>query len=252
MISIIIATKNAKHLLIETLHSLENQTYQDFEVIVIDGASQDGTKEWLAQAKYENLIWLSEPDKGISDAFNKGLALAKGEYINFQGAGDILYEPTTLEKLFSPLKGRPSLICGRVLRVKEDGVTPIWFSPRHPNQFRRWSLLFKMALPHQALFTHRDFFERVGKFDLTVRFSMDYEILLRAYHQFPSVILSNQIVSRWRAGGIGTHRIQEIFDEYDAIKRKHQVAPPILLKAIDKFTRFKYKIKSQLKPILGA
>lgn len=246
-LSIIIATKNAKNLLIETLNNLEAQDYPDLEVIVVDGGSGDGSREMLMTQSYSlTLKWISEPDEGISDAFNKGLALATGDYINFQGAGDLLTEPTILKSLFAGVGSDIDLVCARVLRVKEDGATPIWTSPRHPSKFNARALLFKMALPHQALFTHRRFFERYGMFDKTIRFAMDYEILLRAYHHFPKTMLSNKVVARWRAGGVGTNRIYDIFDEYHAIKCKHRVASTWILRIIDWFTRSKYKMKNQL------
>lgn len=246
-ISIIIATKNAKNLLIETLDNLAKQDYPDWEIIVIDGGSIDGTREMLMANAYPLVSkWVSEPDEGISDAFNKGLALATGEYINFQGAGDLLTESTILQSLFKEVDPEVDLVCARVLRVAEDGVTPIWTSPRHPRQFNVRSLLFKMALPHQALFTHRRFFENYGLFDKTIRFAMDYEILLRAYHTFPKTVLSNKVVARWRAGGVGTNRTYDIFDEYHAIKCKHKIAPRWMLSMIDWFTRSKYVLKMQL------
>lgn len=247
-LSIIIATKNAKNLLIETLDNLALQDYPEWEIIVVDGGSIDGTREMLMANTYPLIAkWVSEPDEGISDAFNKGLALATGEYINFQGAGDLLTEPTILRSLFEKIDPTADLICARILRVKEDGVTPVWISPRHPQQFKVRKLLFKMALPHQALFTHRRFFENYGLFDKTVRFAMDYEILLRAYYTFPKIVLSNKVVACWRAGGVGTDRIYDIFDEYHAIKCKHKIASHWILSIIDWFTKCKYKIKMQLR-----
>lgn len=245
-ISIIIAVKNAKAFLEQTLASIRTQRYPSLEVIVIDGGSTDGTTDILAQNQ-DMITWsVSEPDKGISDAFNKGLKRATGDYINFQGAGDTLYAPDCLQTLFADLDGSYRLVCGKVERVKEDGITPLWVAPKVIKPFQKQSLLFKMSLPHQGLFTHRSFFEQYGEFDKNVRFAMDYELLLRAYQQFPKTIIKDVMVSRWRAGGVGTHRIMEIFDEYHRIKKQHGVAGSLTLTAIDAFTRFKYLLKDKI------
>lgn len=245
-ISIIIAVRNAKAHLAETLASIRAQRYPSLEVIVIDGGSTDGTLEILEQNKALIHYCVSEPDQGISDAFNKGLKLATGDYINFHGAGDTLFAPDCIQALFHDLDPSYRLICGKVQRVKEDGVTPLWVAPKVIKPFNKHSLLFKMSLPHQGLFTHRSFFDQYGEFDKTVRFAMDYEILLRAYLHFPKTIIKDVMVSRWRAGGVGTHRIMEIFDEYHRIKHQHRVAGSATLKLIDTFTRFKYFLKDKI------
>lgn len=245
-ISIIIAVKNAKAHLAQTLASIRSQRYPSLEVIVIDGGSCDGTLEVLKQNEDLIAYCVSEPDEGISDAFNKGLKQATGDYINFQGAGDTLYAPDCLQTLFADLDGSFRLVCGKVQRVKEDGITPLWVAPKVIKPFQKQSLLFKMSLPHQGLFTHRAFFEQYGEFDKNARFAMDYELLLRAYQHFPKTIIKDVMVSRWRAGGVGTHRIMEIFDEYHRIKQQHGVASNITLMAIDAFTRFKYLLKDKI------
>jgi len=246
LVSIIVAVKNAKQLLPETLASLAQQNYPNLEIIVIDGGSTDGTVEVIQAHSKLVAQWVSEPDKGISDAFNKGLGLANGLYINFQGAGDVLHSPNALKKLFENLQDEPMLLCGKVQRVDESGQKILWTAPKNIKKFKKCSLLFKMPLPHQALLTHRKFFEQYGLFDVQTKFAMDYELLLRAYHQFPSTLLRDVIISKWRAGGVGKNRIHEIFLEYFRIKQKHQVAPQWLLYLIHYFNLAKYYFKTRV------
>ncbi len=243
-ISIIIAVKNAQSLLQETLASIRQQRYK-LETIVIDGKSSDGILDVVNLNQDIITHFISEPDQGISDAFNKGLKIATGQYINFQGAGDTLYSPDCLSQLFTGLDESYQLVCGKVMRVKEDGITPIWIAPKKIKKFNPYSLLYKMSLPHQGLFTQRQFFEKYGEFSLETRFAMDYELLLRAYKTFPKTYVKDVIISRWRAGGVGTNRIEEIFEEYHRIKMQHQVANKCFLKTIDRYNRFKYYLKTK-------
>ncbi|MBS0289709.1 MAG: glycosyltransferase [Proteobacteria bacterium] len=245
-VSIIIAVKNAKVLLQETLQSIRMQQYPFLEVIVIDGKSTDGTQDVINENKDVIKVGLSEADNGISDAFNKGLQHASGDYINFQGAGDILYASNCISQLFKGIDASVTLVCGKVLRVDEDGITPIWAAPKTFKPFNARSLLFKMSLPHQGLFTHRSFFERFGQFDTTLKFAMDYDLLLRAFYQFPKTMVKDIFISKWRAGGVGKNKIFDIFDEYHRIKANNQIASPLTLKLIDKFSRTKYMIKNKL------
>jgi len=245
-VSIITAVKTAAAHLQETLDSIRAQDYS-LEVIVIDGASTDNTLAVIHANKDIITRYVSEPDKGISDAFNKGVQRATGEYINFQGAGDTLYSPECIRMLFSDLDASYVLVCGRIVRVALDGTTPLWVAPRKIKPFRVQSLLLRMALPHQGLFTHRSFFEKHGIFDPNVQFCMDYDLLLRAYHQFPKTILKEIIVSRWREGGIGTHREKEVFDEYHQIKKRNQVASDATLWMINKYIRAKFCLKTILR-----
>lgn len=244
-VSIIIAVKNAQEGLRRSLESIRLQQYESLETIVIDGGSTDGSVALINANKDVITQYISERDAGISDAFNKGLKLATGDYIYFLGAGDTFIDPLAMTKLFHDLDASYQLVCGKILRVKEDGSTPLWSAPESIRSFNKRSLLFKMSLPHQGLFTHRDFFKRYGDFDTSVKFAMDYELLLRAYHDFPKTAVKDVMVARWQAGGIGTHRIIDILDEYTRIKLHHRVAPKALLMTIDRWNRLKYYVKTK-------
>ncbi|MDO9231857.1 MAG: glycosyltransferase family 2 protein [bacterium] len=239
LISVITATYNSGASLDKTIISVLKQSYEDIEHIIIDGGSKDNTLEVLK--KYENnskVRWISESDKGISDAFNKGLEMAQGEYINFQGAGDCFAESNVIEKIMQEIDlEKDMLICGRIKRVTKTGELK-YISPL---DFKKWKLIYKMGLPHQALFTNKRFFQQFGNFDLDCKYAMDYDLLLRAYLTFPEVILKDIIVSEWEEGGIGQGNTTAVLNEYHRIKIKNHIAPIWLICLVDFIIKIKYK-----------
>jgi glycosyltransferase involved in cell wall biosynthesis len=238
LVSIITTSLNSDKFLEQTINSIISQSYKNLELIVIDGGSTDGTLDIIK--KYENRIafWVSERDKGISDAFNKGLLASKGDYINFQGSSDYLWSDTVIEEMMDQIDiDKDMLICGKVNRIDEESGDIIFTSGK---VFKKWNLLYKMGLAHQALFTNKKFFDKYGLFDLNCKFAMDYELLLRAFNDFPEVKMKDIIVSFWRAGGIGRNRMPELLDEYRRIKMKHKIAPAPFLFLLDKIIRLRY------------
>lgn len=241
LITIITAVFNGDMHLEETITSIINQSYPNIEFIIIDGGSSDNTLNIIK--KYENKIdyWVSEKDQGISDAFNKGICLANGDYINFQGDGDGFFNNEIISTIFSKIVVSPVFISGKIQRIDQNGNE--LFQSKYIQKFKKYSLLFKMALPHQGLFTHINYFKQYGLFDVKNKYCMDYEHLLRSFKNFPEVTSLDLLVANWRADGLGNGKTLEIYKEYDKIKRQNQVASSFILSLINYWTLIKYLLK---------
>jgi glycosyltransferase involved in cell wall biosynthesis len=248
LVSILTVVFNGASYLEQTIQSVLNQDYGNIEFIVIDGGSTDGTQKLLKQYEHTIDYWISEPDRGISDAFNKAVLLSSGDYLNFQGAGDYLVASDVVSRIMSGIDGqRDMLISARVQRVRENNSDQVvWIAPRrYSPKFDKHSLLFRMPLPHQGLLTNRRMFEMYGLFDIENKYSMDYEHLLRAYREFPNVVMKDVIFSAWREGGVGAGRILEVLDEYAKIKSKNKVAEEWVLRLINYYTKLKFHLKTK-------
>jgi len=246
LLTIITAVFNGDKYLEETILSVLNQTYDNVEFIIIDGGSTDGSLDIIR--KYEHAIdyWVSEKDAGISDAFNKGVTLASGDYINFQGDGDGFYAEDSLSQIVSNVNPNSDMfISARIQRITEDG-DELYLSSFMPT-FHKQSLLFRMSMPHQGLFTSIKYFKGYGLFDVNNTYCMDYEHLLRAYHEFPNVVMKNVIAAKWRADGLGNGRDLDIYKEYHKIKVDNKVAAYPVLTGIKFWILFKYYIKKIIK-----
>ena len=241
-VSIIICVLNGEKSIYKTVESILNQDYLNLELIIIDGGSYDNTIEIIKNFDLPKIKWISEPDKGISDAFNKGIKLATGDYINFQGDGDGFINNNSISDLFSnlDLKERP-IVCGNIQRIDIEGN--LLYKTKIKNNFNKKMLLFKMSLPHQGLFMPKEFFAKYGEFDLNNKYCMDFEMLLRAYHNFPKVITKEIVVSNWRADGLGEGKTLDILKEYHKIKLKNKVAGRLTLLLIHYYSLFKHYLK---------
>lgn len=245
MLSIIISVLNGEKHIKKTINSILSQDYPNFELIVVDGGSNDNTIQIIQSFNSKKIKWISEPDKGISDAFNKGIKLASGDYINFQGDGDGFTENNSLTQLFFDLDlSNKPIVCGNINRISNEGE--ILYQSKIEKNFNKKSLLFKMSLPHQGLFLPKEFFAKYGEFDLNNKYCMDYELLLRAYHDFPQVISKDIVVANWREDGLGEGKTDEILKEYYKIKKHNRVAPIHILRLILIWDNLKLFIKKIL------
>lgn len=175
IVSIIIATFNSGKLIKTALDSIRNQSYQNWECLIIDGVSKDETISILEeyQSLDKRFRYISEPDKGIYDALNKGVSLAKGEWIYVLGSDDTI----TKDGLFRMMNNNDvcDVKCGNII-FNNNGSLKYNKSTSNLNQLRK-----NMIYSHQAIIMKKKIFEEIGYFNLEYSISADYDLILRAY-----------------------------------------------------------------------
>lgn len=170
LITVITITFNAESCLVPTMESVSNQTFRDFEHLIIDGASRDNTVS-IAR-RYANTRILSEPDNGLYDAMNKGLSMAKGKYVLFLNAGDSFHSPDTLMAYSTAARRGDDIIYGDTLIVDQHRNI---IGPRHlsaPLHLTKESFAKGMLICHQAFMVRRSL---APMYDMSYRFSSDYD-----------------------------------------------------------------------------
>lgn len=237
LITIITSTFNAAGHLFNAVKSIREQSYDCVEWIVVDGASQDGTLDILRQNEDVIDYWVSEPDEGIYDAWNKGILHATGDWILFLGADDYLWTQDVLQKMAAVLDSAyPAcrVVYGKVALVNQAGEG-IYFSgaswQRVRNRFRS-----VMCLPHTALFHHRDLFRVHGEFDTSFRISGDYEFLLRELKHREAMFV-DRVIAGMSLGGISSNPATSermLFEMRRATRKHGRIFPgiPWLLAAV--------------------
>lgn len=172
LISVITVTYNAEKVIGRTLRSLKEQSFTDYEYLVIDGNSQDATIAMVKDANIPHTSLLSEPDKGLYDAMNKGLRLAKGKYVIFLNAGDTFHSCDTLSLYASEVGAGKDIIYGDTVIVDHTGKK---IADRHlkaPQVLTSQSFSKGMLICHQAFMVKK---ELAPLYDLNYRLSADYD-----------------------------------------------------------------------------
>jgi len=240
-ISIVTAVKNAGSLLEQTILSILNQTFKDYEHVIIDGVSEDDTLTVIARYKQQYPMKLvSEPDNGISDAFNKGIMLASGKWLLFLGAGDELIGPTVLTRLYPVLLERESrlIVWGNVIFKDSSGKIGRWYN----GDVSMFRLKRHMCLPHQAAFHNRHFFEKYGLFDSGLKRTMDYDLILRALPEIRGGYY-NYDVAYMLVGG-QSQNVRAAMQEVLKVQRKHKVFTMPVLYGLFYWAMLKNRIKN--------
>ena len=220
LITVITVVFNAEASLEETLQSVFTQNYPYLEYIVIDGGSTDKTLEIIE--KYDDKLshWRSEPDLGLYDAMNKGIALSHGQLICLLNAGD-RHEPDTLEMLAKAWQStsKPSIFVGHCQTLKKN-------SSEGYIEFVRPQQLPTKMLPHASVFVSRDIYEQWGLFDLNFRIASDFDFLCRCYANQVSFELIDTVLTTVAPRGVsGNYYANEL--ESTQIRLRHRLIAPV-------------------------
>lgn len=202
--SVITVTYNSRKFLPETILSVLSQDYADFEYIIIDGGSTDGSLEIIKgfAAGDDRILWISEPDKGISDAFNKGLGLATGDLVGIINSDDT-YPPWALSCVAQAYQSdsEADVFHGDMIRFQDE--TPLFLLKPGKVGENIW---YEMPVNHPATFVARRAYALVGGFDAGLRVAMDYELALRLYRAGCRFHYIDRVLAHMRYGGASDKR----------------------------------------------
>lgn len=219
--SIVTICYNSEKTILDTIKSVKSQNIEDIEYILVDGASSDNTLEIINQENNGNFIIISEKDRGISHAFNKGVSKATGKYILFINSDDYLLE-NSLPDCKSFLSQNPNfdVICCHMLVSNKGKLRSIESKPDQ--------LLKAMSVAHPATIVKREVFETVGLFSEQYKVAMDYDFLLRCKLKKINFTVYNYYLTLMREGGISGKQFIEGKKEVHQIKSNYNLKQPPL------------------------
>jgi len=219
LLSIITVTYNAGAVLQRTLDSVAAQDYPQMEHVLIDGASKDNTLSLLEAhaAQMPRTVLLSEPDKGLYDAMNKGLARATGDYVLFLNAGDELADSHILTEIFASAV-EADVYYGHALLVDLDGQPHGLRQPLPPEKLDWKSLQWGMSVCHQAFIVKRSL---AVKYDLTYRVCADIDWMIRTLKLARTAHYTGNVVCRFLMDGLSSNRRKLAWKERYQVLEKH-------------------------------
>lgn len=232
-VSIITCTYNSEETIRDTILSVRNQTYNNVEHIIIDGASTDNTLSIIKNEGHEGPI-ISELDKGIYDAMNKGISVASGDIIGILNSDDIYPNSFLLSQVMEQfnLDSALDIVYGDLSYVKKNDTNKVirkWVSKTYYNRFFENG----NVPPHPTLFIKSSVYRRVGLFNLNYKLAADYEWMLKLFkkHHFKSLYL-HRLMVKMRLGGATNKNLKNIVAQNKEILeawKNNELEAPIYL-----------------------
>lgn len=234
--SIVTVCWNSAAVLPRALASLRAQTCRDYEWVVVDGASTDSTMEIVRGFDAAPVVSVSEPDKGIYDAMNKGVRMASGEYVFFLNSDDALHDPNVLADVARVLALQPAadLLYGNV----------VYAYPSH-KVLRTFAHINGLTLPfedlcHQAAFARRALFDSVGTFDARFQLNADYDWLIRVFRSGARTRWIDRRVAQFTVGGAHAQDARKLADERRQVRLQYLSPLALLLGDLARRVRHRY------------
>lgn len=200
-----------------TMLSVINQTYTNLEYIIIDGESSDGTLEVVNKYQHRISKLISEPDKGIYDAMNKGLSLATGDYVLFMNSGDEIYSVETIEKVFA-CEPDADIYYGETEMFDQQWRSLGQRRHQAPEKFSWKSFQWGMSVSHQAIYIKRSITE---PFDMQYQLSSDIDWIIKAAKKARKIVNTHLYVAKYMVGGMSKAKHKQSLVERFNIFTKH-------------------------------
>ena len=219
--SIITVTYNAASVLEPTLKSIAAQTYRNFEFLLLDGGSSDGTVEMVLNSGVEIATLVSERDKGLYDAMNKGIERATGDYLCFLNAGDSFRTPDVLEKVVAAIPDQealPDILYGETAEVDEERNFVRMRRLQSPEKLDWRSFRHGMLVCHQAFFARRTL---APAYDLSYRFSADVDWCIKVMKESKDIVNTHVVIVDYLQNGLSLQNHRASLTERFKIMCKH-------------------------------
>lgn len=202
LITIIIVCLNCKPVIEETVLSVLDQNYKNFEVIIVDGGSSDGTIEIIEHLrnKDERINFISEKDNGIYDAMNKGIRLSKGEYICFLNSGDFFYSNNVLKKVVENINSTTEILYGDFHSIDENSRE---FVSNKELILNKFSFLKGTSICHQVIFAKSSILKQ-NNFDTCYKICADKDWIIKSYKSRYKFKHIEEVIVNYRKNGIST------------------------------------------------
>jgi len=225
-----------------TMLSVLNQTYAAIEYIVIDGASTDRTLEVVERYKDKLAKLISEKDKGIYDAMNKGIAAATGDYIIFMNSGDLFYANDTVAHVFASADDA-DIYYGETEMMDGEGRSLGQRRHAAPKAFTWRDFKYGMSISHQAIYIKRAL---VDPYDAKYQLSADIDWILRAAKKAKSIVNVHAYVAKYKVGGMSKHKHkQSLLERFDIMKKHYGLVPTVFNHMVIAFNLGWYWLKNR-------
>ena len=224
--SVIVVSLNTKKSFLKTLNSIKKQKFENYEVIIVDGESSDGTIELIKDIKDNKFQYIIEKDNGIYDAMNKGIELSKGEWIIFLNSGDEFYSQDILKQVsLKEIQKYDVLFADTVI---DNGYFKYKIEAKN---FENGTFL--MPFCHQSTFVKRELIDKI-KFDLKYEISSDFDFFMKCFRKNKQFFNLNMIISKTLSGGFSDKNRNKVFDENLKIIKENQYSSILLIKILKK------------------